>query len=177
VDIAFQNNGRRLELAEAISVLLQTWNRAYYQYRPFTEEHFLEIEAVLNSSLDDLIKLRRRSIESITQLDKPKVAELFGRFANVLGPVGAAKSLHLLAPDFFPLWDDEISKKYKVKKDGEGYFQFMMKTLDQINSIGGRDAINNLPGVSKNALKAIDEYNYIRITIPKRDKTKKQTKK
>jgi hypothetical protein len=37
---------------------------------------------------------------------------------SVLGSVGAAKSLHLLAPQFFPLWDNEIDSEYKVKKTG-----------------------------------------------------------
>lgn len=47
-----------LSVAEALAVLLQTWNKMFYQFKAFEE---------------------------------------------ILGPVGAAKCLHLLAPRFFPL--------------------------------------------------------------------------
>jgi hypothetical protein len=40
-------------------------------------------------------------------------------FKKVLGKTGAAKSLHLLAPRFFPLWDTKIAKTYGVKNGME----------------------------------------------------------
>jgi hypothetical protein len=86
-----------------LAVLLQTWNEQYYQYRPFTEEHFIEIEKLLATYFDQALALRHRSIDSVTEADLKTIEALFDSFEQVLGPGGAAKSLHLLGPNFFPL--------------------------------------------------------------------------
>ncbi|MBI1831230.1 MAG: hypothetical protein HYR84_07260 [Planctomycetes bacterium] len=166
VELAIEGNGK-LKTAEALAVLLQTWNKAYYQYRPFTEQHFLDIERVIQEHWPALIEFRKRSIGSIIAADEDTVAVVFASFEHVLGPVGAAKSLHLLAPSFFPLWDIESAKAYKVgmRRRGDnsrGYYQFMKITLAQIESLGGNEPIG------RNPLKAIDEYNYVEITLKKK---------
>ena len=91
-----------ITVAEASAVLLQTWNARYYQFRPFTLQHFADIEALLQKHLEDALRFRSRGIESISKSDLPIVVSLCNSFEQVLGPVGAAKSLHLLAPKFFP---------------------------------------------------------------------------
>jgi len=92
-----------LTVAEALAVLLQTWNKMFYQYRRFDRQHFTDIERLINDHHSILITFRQRSIESFNQEDDSKVARIFRVFEEVLGPVGAAKCLHLLAPRFFPL--------------------------------------------------------------------------
>jgi hypothetical protein len=86
-----------ITVAEALAVLLQTWNAPYYQFCPFTVQHFAHIEALLQKHLDDALRFRSRGIESVSESDLPIVERLFNVFEQVLGPVGAAKSLHLLA--------------------------------------------------------------------------------
>lgn len=98
----------RISLAEALAVLLQTWNKAHYQYRGFDEQHFKDIEQLISSNQAAVTKFRSREISSFAKTDEDVVRELFNRFAQVLGPVGAAKCLHFLAPMFFPLWDRAI---------------------------------------------------------------------
>jgi hypothetical protein len=44
-----------------------------------------------------------RSIESLAAEDEQPVMRVFSDFEALLGPVGAAKALHVLAPRFFPL--------------------------------------------------------------------------
>jgi hypothetical protein len=87
-----------LTLAEALAVLLPTWNKAYYQYRPFDAHHFGAIEALLTAYRKLLDRYRDMPIEKVSQDDKKRIVELFEAFEGVLGPVGAAKALHLLAP-------------------------------------------------------------------------------
>jgi hypothetical protein len=77
--------------------------------------------------------------------------------------VGAAKSLHLLAPRFFPIWDRKIAREYVGElqirgKNTERYLEFMGTTQKQIAHFGGEKALG------RNPLKAIDEYNYCTIT-------------
>ena len=110
----------RITVAEALAVLLQTWNAQYYQFRPFTEEHFREIEKLLQTDLVQVLRFRNRSIDSATKDDLETVEALFNRFEQALGPVGAVKSLHLLAPNLFPLWDREIAKRYRCELNNVG---------------------------------------------------------
>src|SRR5690349_6173636 len=59
----------RITVPEALAVLLQTWNAQYYQYRPFTEQHFREIEQLLETHLKTVLSFRGRSIDSVSQAD------------------------------------------------------------------------------------------------------------
>ena len=77
-------------------------------------------------------------------------------------PVAVAKTLHLLAPDFFPLWDMEIAKKkgYNYNKDpDEKYYNF----CEDIRKIA--EIVSSYPELpNKPLLKVIDEYNYSKYT-------------
>ena len=153
----------RITVAEALAVLLQTWNEQYYQYRPFTEGHFCEIEKLIQAHMDQVLAFRSRSIDSVTEADLKTVESLFDSFEKVLGPVGAVKALHLLAPKFFPLWDRKIAKGYRcelntVGANGANYMAFFLSTLQQVRSL--------LPAMrgESDLLKSIDEFNYCRYT-------------
>lgn len=162
VDLAMRGESE-LSVAEAIAVLLQTWNRAYYTYRPFDSQHFSDIEHLLERHQETLAGLRQRSIESFCDEDEATVKRLFQSFEEVLGPVGASKSLHLLAPCLFPLWDRAISAAYGVALEergtnGERYCRFMGTTREQCQALGGER------NTGRNPLKAVDEYNYCKYT-------------
>ena len=47
------NKDSGLNLAEAVSVLLQSWNRRYYNTHPSTEKHYQELQAVLDKYASD----------------------------------------------------------------------------------------------------------------------------
>ena len=108
VDLAIKGN-MKLEVAEAIAVLLQTWNVSYYRFRPFNEEHFSKIQGLLENNQHIINELRQRNIESFCDEDAKLVKDTFNNFEKVLKKTGAAKCLHLLAPEFFPLWDTEMT--------------------------------------------------------------------
>jgi hypothetical protein len=153
-----------LTVAEALAVLLQTWNRAYYQYRGrFSAEDFSTLECILSEQDPVLKDLRQRTIESLSAIDAPMVMRIFAIFEEPLGPVGAAKCLHLLAPRFFPLWDQSIARAYGLAirnrgRNAERYYRFMEIAKEQWTDLGGVEAIG------RNPLKAIDEYNYCKYT-------------
>jgi hypothetical protein len=162
--VALALDGRTsLSVAEALAVLLQTWNKMFYLYRRFDSQHFADIERLIRDHRSMLITFRQRSIQSINQEDESEVVRVFKAFEEVLGPVGAAKCLHLLAPRFFPLWDRAIAKAYglPLKQNGRNaqrYWRFMGIVKKQVQSLGGEQAIG------RNPLKAIDEYNYCKHT-------------
>ncbi|KPL87110.1 hypothetical protein [Ardenticatena maritima] len=152
-----------LSVAEALAVLLQTWNKMFYQYRKFDSQHFADIERLISDHYSLLLTFRQRSIEDFNQEDEGKIRSVFKAFEVILGPVGAAKCLHLLAPHFFPLWDRAIAKAYgfplgKIGTNAERYCRFMRIVKEQVQSLGGEQTIG------RNPLKAIDEYNYCKYT-------------
>jgi hypothetical protein len=161
VDSALRGTSR-LTLAEAIAVLLQTWNRPYYQFRIFDEHHFQEIERLLEAHEKPIADFRRRSIADLSFGDANSVTSLFHAFEMVLGPVGAAKALHLLAPRVFPLWDRAIARGYSHELGRTGsnathYWQFLQESKQQWANLDPRPTPESF-------LKAIDEYNYVRLT-------------
>jgi hypothetical protein len=162
--VALALDGRTsLSVAEALAVLLQTWNKMFYRYRRFDSQHFADIERLIRDHRSMLITFRQRSIQSLNQEDESEVVHVFKAFEEVLGPVGAAKCLHLLAPRFFPLWDRAIADAYSLPlrprgRNAERYWRFMGIVKKQVQSLGGEQAIG------RNPLKAIDEYNYCKHT-------------
>lgn len=153
----------QITLPEALSVLLQTWNRSYYRFKPFDNQHYTDICNLLERQSTSVFRFRERSILSLAKDDLSNIVEIFGEFEQVLGRVGAAKSLHLLAPKFFPLWDGAIAKAYKVTLGPVGsnsgkYLKFMLSIRNQCKQLQG------LPLQGQNLLKRIDEYNYCHFT-------------
>lgn len=89
-----------------------------------------------------------------------------GRTLESLGlirrsPVSVTKTLHLLAPSFFPLWDDKIARAYECyynENPAEKYVSFC-----KITKIIA-DKVKNYIDKSDRTLKLIDEYNYSKYT-------------
>lgn len=163
--------GKPKNMADGMGTLLLTWNQAFYRYGSFD---FGCLENVIENNICDIEKLRNRDIQSLDTADEPVIKELFcdflvairikeGRKKDCKSPVAVAKALHLLAPNFFPLWDDKIARAYGCyyKNDPEQKyldFAFKMKTLSL-------QFQNHIPAcTNKTFLKLIDEYNYAKYT-------------
>ena len=162
VDLAIREQ-ISLSLAEVLAVLLQRWNEPYDRHSRFDAAHCADIERLLSEHRATLEGLRARTIEGFSDEDQGTVEALFCEFELVLGPVGAAKCLHLLAPRFFPLWDREVASAYFVSLlepggNGERYCRFMRIVREQCRELGGEQRLG------RNPLHALDEYNYCRHT-------------
>ena len=153
-----------ISTTDAVAALLQTWNMSYYRFRKFDAAHFEEIQRIIKDHPEVVSDLRQRNIGRLTAGDEPQVVSVFTDFEEVLGPVGAAKCLHLLAPNYFPLWDRAIAQAYGIYlgpkgKNGKKYFHFMETTRDQVLRLR-----KERKG-KKHLVKAIDEFNYCRYTL------------
>ncbi|NCD34563.1 MAG: hypothetical protein EOL87_14255 [Spartobacteria bacterium] len=151
-----------LTISEAIAVLLQTWNREFYRFRKFSAQHFAAIDKMLLSQKLALSVAQNKDIQKLTAADEASAKQIFVSFEMVLGPVGAAKSLHLFAPDYFPLWDRAIATAYvgvlgKIGSNGDRYWKMMNYASRQAQALVAS-------GYSGKPLKAIDEYNYCHFT-------------
>jgi len=152
-----------LSVAEALAVLLKTWNGQRYRFHgAFDREHFAQLEKLLADTSGRTGVYRERELPSVTEGEHDEIMELFKAFEAVLGPVGAAKALHLLAPRFFPLWDWAIATGYRCRLVGSignagRYWDFLQMTKAQWSRIAPSYQGDNI-------LKLLDEYNYCHFT-------------
>ena len=160
IDLSTKKMTDKVSVAQALAVLLQTWNVSFYRFRGgFHAEDLGKIEALLidHSAMIDMY--RQRSITTLASGEEDGLQMFFSCFENVLGGVGAAKCLHLLAPHFFPLWDRAIAKAYRVNIDRNGYINFMRMAKEQCRVLTEQGA------PWPDLLKALDEYNYCTCTM------------
>ena len=156
-------NATSLTVAEALAVLLQTWNKAYYQYHRFDNAHFASLQRLLSKHQATLARYRDQLIDDLDPHEETAIAGLFHAFEELLGPVGAAKALHLMAPKLFPLWDRAIAKAYDLQlrsrgSNAQAYWRFLLFSKGQCRDLKREDQ-----GCA-NPLKAVDEYNYCKYT-------------
>lgn len=151
-----------LSPAVAVAALVQSWNFAYYKNIACDAAHVVDLELALHGIWKDCLAFRERDIASFALVsDGPAVGHVFNVLERVLGRVGAPKAMHLIAPNFFPLWDNFIAPAYglelgAVGQNSETYLAFMEIVQRQAAEV--RTLLPARPDV----LKAIDEYNYCR---------------
>jgi len=169
-------------MADAVTVLLVTWNARFYNPGLFSLE---ELKEWLSAHLKTLSNFLKREITSLRPSDDAVIRDLFctllpvlqpavGKWKDRQSPVSVAKSLHLLAPQFFPAWDGYIANYYgcnyaaspkpgKTKADVacEAYIKFCYQMQTMANGLA-----TTLRSIDKPLLKRIDEYNYVTITVP-----------
>jgi hypothetical protein len=144
-------------VAESVAAFLKSWNWNYYRFQPNKLPLVqADVARLIAQSRSELQRFRARDVGSLEMADRQPILRLFVAFEQRLGPVGTAKSLNVLAPRFFPLWDNPICYAYGVVMAAHGYFLFMSLVKEQIGQIDLPDSL--LP------LKTLDEYNYCRYT-------------
>lgn len=177
---------------EGLLFILSTWNFAVFRYsvKQFDVDNFRK---TLNNLKPCFDKFDGKNFTTIN-LDyyKCEIQTIFNSLSHIKGIefTGAPKLMHLKNPDVFVMWDSYIrgekpkkhynqlelfqKKEYGIKKYSksfEGYFEFlkdMQNKFHHINFQGG-----------KTITKAIDEFNFINITLPiqSQEKQNKKNKK
>lgn len=162
--------GKPAEMADALGVLLLTWNQAFYRYGEFD---FDRLEEWISKNLRVIEGFRNREILSLGGPDESEIKTLFRQLLSVLqidsgkmrgrkSPVAVSKALHLLAPRFFPLWDTKIARAYRCYYDwrpADRYFEFCRLIKDVAGQVKGWVQTRD-----KTLVKLIDEYNYAKYT-------------
>lgn len=165
------------KMVDALSVLLLTWNNAFYRYGMFSQDllenflsnHWIEIESFHSR---DIRSLESNDYEAITNIfmELGKALQRNNKGKITISPVGVAKALHLLAPKFFPIWDQYIATEYDCYyswKPADSYFRFCGEIQKIAEEMANQDQIKQLLSndpEKKSLLKRIDEFNYARFT-------------
>ncbi|NSW83186.1 MAG: hypothetical protein HPY90_07910 [Syntrophothermus sp.] len=162
--------GKPSDMADGLGVLLLTWNQAFYRYGLFD---FDKLEKCLTDNLSRIENFRDRDIFTLSSSDNDDIKHLFDDLLKALqidsgkaqgrrSPVAVAKALHLLAPKFFPLWDNKIAQAYGCyynENPAERYVKFCEIIKDIANEVKDYTSRSE-----KTLLKLIDEYNYSKYT-------------
>ena len=119
---------------------------------------------------DEIGRFRGKDLLSINvSAESKRIARIFDGIMEVrlIGPTSASKVLHVLAPDFFMMWDDEIRAKIRLEKpfprSGKGYAEFMEEMRKRGREVAeqlGEEELRKLSG-KKPLTKLLDEYNWL----------------
>jgi hypothetical protein len=162
--------GKPSDMADGLGVLLLTWNQVFYRFGMFD---FDRLEKCITKNFQKIEKFKNRDISSLSNSYGGDIRDLFNKFLEALqidsgkakgrkSPVAVAKALHLLAPKFFPLWDDKIARAYGCyynENPAERYISFCKEIKTMADEV--KDYIIRS---DKTLVKLIDEYNYSKFT-------------
>lgn len=164
--------GKPSEMADSLGVLLLTWNQAFYRYGLFD---FDKLEACLSRNMEILDSYRDKSILDYSPADDKSISKLFREFLVALqicerkkkgtrSSVATSKALHLLAPSFFPLWDDRIARGYHCHYSYDPAGKYLV-FMERIKKLAEKIQISKeWQATGETLLKMIDEYNYTKYT-------------
>jgi len=156
---------------EAFLFILSTWNFAVFRYamKDFDLKNF---QKIVNELKPYFNKFKEKSIETINLDDyKKDVTHLFDILSEIKGVqfTGSSKLMHLTIPNVFVMWDGYIRKAWGFKKgNSEDYFNFLKKMQQEFKDIQKRNG--------RTLAKCIDEYNYVRFTLPALEKNRNKKK-
>jgi hypothetical protein len=148
---------------DALSDWLKDMNQQYYRFRPARAATLTEdLEPLIREKLEEMLGFRARQIATLSPSDRRVVSDLFDAFKSKLGSTGAAKALHVLAPRFFPLWDNKIASAHGASTEsGSGYFHFMLMRREDVRRMPtGLELPDDL-----SPLKLLDECDYLKYDL------------
>ncbi len=121
------------------------------------EDKFEEFQTLFLSTID-LKQLSSQVEDAYDELLNAKWISEKGRTKRI-GPTAAAKTLHLVAPDVFMIWDRKIRRYYGFGENGNDYLQFMVEMQRWLRKLNG--TVRELGAkYEKSYTKIIDEYNW-----------------
>jgi hypothetical protein len=164
---------------EAYLLLLATWNFASFRYA-VKDFDLMAFENTINALETNFRRLdgqdiRTANLESLRE----DIAVIYSTLAQIKGIqyTGAAKMMHLRNRELFVMWDEYIRGAYPKKlyrqldivKRGDWTFKAYKTTADGYLTFL-QDMQQKFTGVSfdqtdKTLAKAIDEFNYVNVTL------------
>lgn len=163
INLAHFNDGDMVE--KIIKPYLYKWGR---MQRVLGREEFrdweIKILKLIRSNQKLLNEFRSKGLTDtkVTEF-KTDIIACYDSFEKVIGKTAASKVLHLICPDFFPLWDTKIADAYrrerknnhKLKADSSAdYYEFMIWVKNFMHDYG--DFLTERDGRTK--LKVLDDF-------------------
>jgi len=140
--------------------ILSTWNFAGFRYliNKFDINKFAktidDLEPLFNKFEGK--KLRTTNFEDFEK----EINEIYNVLSSQVKSVGATKIMHIRKPELFIMWDRRIREYYGLRDDSaQTYIKFLKQMQNKFKNI-------KVDEEKRTFAKAIDEYNYVKITKP-----------
>jgi hypothetical protein len=146
------NKTSQFTVAEEIVRFLLEWNHRWFNLHGLRQEDVEKLDESITRSRASLMSFRARKIESFNPQDEVEITRLFSDFRSLVGPTGAAKALHVLAPSFFVPWDSAMRNRYWVGSEADGYLAFMRTRQAHCAA---------LSAAFDDPIKALDEWDWV----------------
>jgi len=175
--VSLLNNGFK---TEGYLLLLATWNFASFRYA-VTKFDLVAFEHTMNSLETHFLRLDGKDIRT-ADFDslQEDISDIYNTLSEIKGIkyTGAPKIMHLRNRELFVMWDGYI-RGQKPRKDYEGldlvkrgdwdikeYGDSADDYLQYLKDMQGKFAGISFSEQGKTFAKAIDEFNYVSITLP-----------
>jgi hypothetical protein len=145
---------------EAYVLVLATWNHAAFRY-VLNEFDLHKLEATMQRLRPLISELKGLSILMVAYEDYAfQIQKIYQELAAIGGVkhTGASKLMHLLAPELLVMWDKWIRGKEFKRAASDDYLAFLKEMQVEFRHL--------LPAEGRTLAKCIDEYNYVKYTIP-----------
>jgi len=157
--------GQNIWITDALLVLLLTWHNAFYRYG--TPQNF-------HNEMKNFIETNRDLLFGNEEISEQTVKEWFKELLDILAittkrgqrrrsGIAVVKTLHLLNPKIFPLWDEYIAEAYLGNVDTKRFDHYWkFKKFVDIQYEWYKE---NFEEVEKAKFyKKLDELNYVLFT-------------
>ncbi len=156
---------------QASIIILATWNVSRFRFMVSDSKNMVNFTNAMEKCGPLFEKIRDNDFQNKNFVEiKEIIEEIYTTLSAVKGVeyTGASKVMHLINRNLFVMWDGYIRDEYKYGTTGEDYVDFLKQMQDKFKNI-----VWNL--CSKTLTKAIDEYNYVTITLLELEKRRKKS--
>jgi len=159
----FSNENKKKYTKKHLEDLLDKWKIRYGATSLEAIYESIKGNAKIKDAIEFVMGTKKEYIQlTISKLADAERESLESTKLIMKSPVAVAKALHLLAPNFFPLWDGKIARAYRCyynDRPAEKYVSFCKITKTMVEKL--RNCVSRQ---DKTAVKMIDEYNYSKYT-------------
>lgn len=173
--------GKHENIGLGLAPYLFTWN--FQRFKEYIREnikrkedfsvviYFSELGKVCENVQNELLQFRELKLIKNDIKEKPirTIFNILNRELKKLGvgknePIAVIKIIHIYAPYYFPLADNNILKRFRLDTSATGYIDWMRKLQNWLRNY--KDVIPNLEEEAKSSiLKLVDELFYVMITV------------
>jgi hypothetical protein len=158
---------------QACIIILATWNMGRFRFMVGDSKNLVDLKNAIEKCKLLFEKIRNEDFQH-ANFDEIKdiIGDIYSTLSKVKGVeyTGASKVMHLFNPNLFVMWDGYIRNKYRFKNDVQSYINFQKRMQEKFRGIEWKET-------DKTLAKAVDEYNYVTITLPQLEKQRKRKKK
>jgi len=147
---------------QASIIILATWNVSRFRFMVSDSRNLANLVEGMEACAPLFEELKDKTFQN-TDFDEAKetIENIYSTLSAVKGVeyTGASKVMHLLNRNLFVMWDANIRDAYGFGNSGKDYVNFLKEMQAEFKSIPW-----DVPG--KTLAKAIDEFNYVIISLP-----------